>query len=226
MKKYLELLAKCVLFRGLEQNEILDILNKVNYKIKSYNKGDVIAIEGDQCNSVGIILKGTVEIQKLFPSGQVTTINNFHEGNIFGESLVFTDRHTYPATISAMEYAKIMFIEREDIIKLAMLNVTVLTNFVTILSRRILMLNDRISTLSQDSIRKKITSYLLSEHRKQKSLTISVPYSRKKMAELLNVPRPSLSRELIKMKDENLIDFDKNEIKIIDIDQLEETLFE
>lgn len=46
------------------------------------------------------------------------------------------------------------------------------------------------------------------------------------MAELLNVPRPSLSRELTKMKDDNLIDFDKNQIKIFDIDQLEESLFE
>lgn len=226
MEKYLPQLIKCVLFKGLKQGEILNILNKINYTIAPYNKGDVIAIEGDQCNSVGIILKGTVEIQKLFPSGQVTTINNFHEGNIFGESLVFTDKHTYPATISAMEYSEIMFIERKDIIKLAMLNATVLTNFVAILSKRILMLNDRISTLSQDSIRKKIASYLLAEHRKQKNYTITVPYSRKKMAELLNVPRPSLSRELIKMKDENLIDFDKNEIKIMNIDLLEETLFE
>jgi len=226
MEKYLPQLIKCVLFKGLKQGEILNILNKINYTITPYNKGDVIAIEGDQCNSVGIILKGTVEIQKLFPSGQVTTINNFHEGNIFGESLVFTDKHTYPATISAMEYSEIMFIERKDIIKLAMLNATVLTNFVAILSKRILMLNDRISTLSQDSIRKKIASYLLAEHRKQKNYTITVPYSRKKMAELLNVPRPSLSRELIKMKDENLIDFDKNEIKIMNIDLLEETLFE
>lgn len=226
MKKYIVQLAKCVLFRGLEQDEILNILEKINYRIVSYNKGDIIAIEGDECNNLGVILKGTIEIQKIFPSGQVTTINNFHEGNVFGESLVFTDRHTYPATISAMEYAEIIFIERADIIKLAMLNATVLTNFVRLLSHRILMLNDRLSNLSQDTIRKKIVNFLLSEYRKQQSLIISVPYSRKKMAELLNVPRPSLSRELIKMKDDNLIDFDKSKIKIIDIDKLEESLFQ
>ncbi len=226
MKKYLNELAKCVLFRGLKENEILNLLEKINYKISSYNKGDIIAIEGDDCNSLGIILKGSIEIQKIFPSGQVTTINNFHEGNVFGESLVFTDKHAYPATISATDYAEIMFIEREDIIRLAMLNATILTNFVRVLSHRILMLNDRLSNLSQDSIRKKIVNYLLSEYRKQQSLIISIPYSRKKMAELLNVPRPSLSRELTKMKDDNLIDFDKNQIKIFDIDQLEESLFE
>ncbi|NLX61688.1 MAG: Crp/Fnr family transcriptional regulator [Tissierellia bacterium] len=226
MKKYIFQLIECVLFKGLKEKEILSILEKINYKIISYNKGDVIAIEGDECNSLGIILKGSIEVQKIFPSGQVTTINNFKEGNVFGESLVFTDKHTYPATISAMETSEIMFIEREDIIKLAMLNKTILTNFVRLLSHRILMLNDRISNLSQDSIRKKIANFLLSEYRKQESYIISIPYSRKKMAELLNVPRPSLSRELVKMQDDNLISFDKNTIKIIDIDQLENTLFE
>lgn len=88
------------------------------------------------------------------------------------------------------------------------------------------MLNERISNLSQDTIRKKIASYLLLEYKKQKSLTIILPYTRKKMAELLNVPRPSLSRELIKMKEENIIDFNKNEINILDIDILEEIMLD
>ncbi len=226
MEKYIDELSKCVLFKGLEKNEIMDILNKVTYRIEKYKKGQVIAIEGDDCNSLGIILKGKIEIQKIFPSGQVTTINNFKEGNIFGESLVFSDKHTYPATITAIENAEIMFIERENIVKLSMLNSRILTNFVTVLSRRILMLNERISNLSQDSIRKKISSYLLSEYNKQKTTTIVLPYTRKKMAELLNVPRPSLSRELINMKEEGIIDFNKNEIHILNIDLLEETMLE
>ncbi len=35
------------------------------------------------------------------------------------------------------------------------------------------------------------------------------------MAELLNIPRPSLSRELVNMKEEGIIDFYKNKIKNI-----------
>lgn len=226
MEKYIDELVKCVLFKGVDKDEIINILNRISYKIIGYKKGQVIAIEGEDCNSLGIILKGRIEIQKIFPSGQATTINTFKAGNIFGESLVFTDRHTYPATITAMEDAEIMFIRKEDIVKLCMLNAEILTNFVTVLSRRILMLNERLSNLSQDTIRKKIASFLLSEYRKQKSTTILLPYTRKKMAELLNVPRPSLSRELIKMKEEGLLDFNKNEIYILDIDLLEETMLE
>ncbi len=108
------------------------------------------------------------------------TINNFKEGNIFGESLVFLDEHTYPATITAMEYSEIMYIEKSNIIKLSVLDTRVLTNFVSILSSRILMLNNRISNLSQDSIRKKIANYLLFEYENQKSLFIELPFLEKK----------------------------------------------
>ena len=86
------------------------------------------------------------------------------------------------------------------------------------------MLNQRLTNLSFDTLRKKIANILILEHNKQKSIYLTLPYSRKKMAEMLNIPRPSLSRELIKMKDDGLIDFYKKEIKIIDLKALEDTL--
>ncbi len=61
-----------------------------------------------------------------------------------------------------------MFIKKEDIIKLSMLNSKVLTNFVSILSQRILMLNNRIANLSQDTIRKKYQVIFYTNIKKQK----------------------------------------------------------
>lgn len=169
MKDYIVQLSKCLLFKDIDEEDIIQILDKIDFKIMIYNNNEVIAIEGEDCHSLGIILKGKVEIQKIFPSGQVMTINIFNEGNIFGgESLVFSREHVYPATITPIEYSEIMFIKKEDIIKLSMLNSKVLTNFVSILSQRILMLNNRIANLSQDTIRKKISSYLLHEYKKNK----------------------------------------------------------
>jgi CRP-like cAMP-binding protein len=226
MEKYAKELSKSPLFKDISLEDILNILEKIPYEINTYNKDEIIAIEGDDCHALGIILKGKIEIQKIFPSGQIMTINNFKEGNIFGESLVFLDKHTYPATITAMEYSEIMYIEKSNIIKLSVLDTRVLINFVSILSNRILMLNNRISNLSQDSIRKKVANYLLFEYENQKNLFIELPFSRKKMAELLNIPRPSLSRELTNMRDEEIIDFDKNIIKIINLESLESSLLE
>ncbi len=226
MINYLEQLSKCVLFKNVKEKELIRILEKTPHQIIEYDKDEVIAIEGDDCHSLGVILKGKVEIQKIFPSGQITTINNFKEGNIFGESLVFSDRHTYPATITAIEPSKIMYIEKTEIINLSILNSKILINFVSVLSDRILMLNERISNLSQDSLRKKISNFLLSEYKKQNNIILTFPYTRKKMAELLNIPRPSLSRELIRMRNEGIINFDRNTIKILKMNLLEDSLLE
>ena len=86
------------------------------------------------------------------------------------------------------------------------------------------MLNERLTNLSYDTVRKKITNILLLEYARQRSSNLTLPYSRKKMAELLNIPRPSLSRELIKMKEDGLIDFYKNKFKILDLQSLEDSL--
>jgi len=66
---------------------------------------------------------------------------------------------------------------------------------------------------------------ILEEYKKQKNLKIKMPYSRKEMAEQLGVPRPSLSRELLNMKSEGIIDCDRNYITILDMDRFEDIFF-
>ncbi len=118
-------------------------------------KNEVIAVEDDECNSLGIILDGNIEIHKPFPSGKVVTINHFKAGNIFGEALVFSGKHLYPATIISSDNSKIMYIDREDIVNMMTLDSRIIHNFMGVLSNRILMLNNRITNLSYDTLRKK-----------------------------------------------------------------------
>ena len=226
MEKYLDSLSKSILFRNVDIEEINILLSTVQYNIMNYQKDDVIAIEEDDCNSLGIILNGSIEIHKPFPSGKIVTINNFQAGNVFGEALVFSGTHKYPATIISSTDSKVMYINKGDIIKLMMSNDKVLNNFVSVLSNRILMLNDRITNLSFDTVRKKIANIILKEYGKQQSNNLVLPFCRKKMAELLNIPRPSLSRELANMRNDGIIDYYKNRLQVIDVDLLEDCLLE
>lgn len=220
MKAYINSLLKCVLFRAMEGEEVYNVLQNIPYSISEYTTGDVIAIEGDSCDRLGIILEGNIEIHKSFASGKNVTINHFEAGNIFGEALVFSGKHLYPATIISSSQAKIMFIQRNDIIHLMTLDTRILNNFMGVLSNRILMLNQRLTNLTLDTLRKKIANMILMEYNNQHSTYLTIPYSRKKMAEMLNIPRPSLSRELTNMKEDGLIDFYKNNIKILDLEGL------
>lgn len=218
-------LKDCTLFKNFTEEEAEKILLSINYKVASFKKGEIIAFEDDPISSIGIILEGSIEVQKNYPSGKVVTINRMQKGNIFGEAIIFSTRKTYPSTIASSTDSKVLYINQDDIIKLCSSNKTFLHNFMKVLSNRILNLSNILRTLSYQTIRQKLASFLLDEYKKQKSLVIKVSSSRQEMADQFGTTRPSLSRELINMKEDELIDYDKKTITILDIDALEETLF-
>ncbi|MDP4147098.1 MAG: Crp/Fnr family transcriptional regulator [Bacillota bacterium] len=226
MKDVLNVLKLSSIFRNFSDEDISKLLPEISYRIVEYHKDDAVAIEGDKCQSIGIILQGKVEIQKLFASGKTVTIAALKPSDTFAEAIIFSDVSKYPATIVSSENTRIIFISKNDIISLCTINPKILTNFIGLLSNKILMLNKKIKNLSYQTIRQRVSSYILEEHQKQKKLTIVLPLSRQQMSEYLGIPRPSLSRELAHMKDEGLIDFNKNTVKILDIEALEFTLID
>mgnify|MGYP001401643412 CR=1 FL=1 len=225
MNYSIDTLKLCVLFRDIDELNIKESLNGINSKVMNYSKNQPIALEGDECTSIGIVLEGSIEIQKIYLSGKTMTVNTLNQGDIFGEVIVFSKMKTYPSTIIASSKAKILFINKNDIVKMCSSNIEVLNNFMELLSNKILVLNKKIKNLSFDTIREKICSYIVDEYKKQKTQNILLPFSRKEMAENLGVQRPSLSREFVKMKEEGLIDFNRNIVTILDINSLEDYLY-
>jgi len=225
MDKYTDALKRCAVFKDIGEKVLVDTLNGVNARITSYSKNQTIAFEGDECSSIGILLEGHVEIQKIFLSGKTLTISTLSPGDTFGEVIVFTNMRRYPSTIVSSSPSLILFISRDDIVQMCSSDKGILKNFMELLSNKILMLNRKITILSFDTLREKICNYLMDEYRRQKKTVILLPLSRKEMAEALGVQRPSLSREFINMKDEGLIDFDKNRVTLLDIPALEDYLY-
>ncbi|MBC2581848.1 Crp/Fnr family transcriptional regulator [Clostridium sp. DJ247] len=224
MKDIILTLKQCILMKEFNELEIEELLNNIHYSVASFSKGEIIALEGSRCSSIGIMLNGSVEVQKIFASGKVVTISKLTKGNIFGEVIIFSNKSTYPATITSAENSQVMFISKENILKLSTVNPKFLGNFMTLLSNKILMLNNKLKNISYQTIKQKVVSYILDEYKTQKKLTIILNCTKKEMSDQLGIPRPSLSRELINMKDECLIDFNKNTITILNVEALEDIL--
>jgi CRP-like cAMP-binding protein len=225
MDDIFKMLDKCILFKSFSAESIENMINSINYRVKSFNKGEVVALEGSNCSSIGIVIAGSVEVQKIYESGKTVTITKLEEAHIFGEVIIFSNQNEYPATIVSSSKTKILFISKENFLKLCNLNFMFLNNFMALLSNKVLMLNKKLKNVSFQTIRQKISNLILEEYAKQKKLTLNLKYSRKEMAEQLGIPRPSLSRELVHMKEEEILDFEKNKIKILDLTLLENSLF-
>lgn len=219
-----KILLNCSLFKDIEENQIEEVLSTFDYKIKEYEKDQVINNEGDLCNKIGIVLDGIIELRKIYPLGKTVTIARLSTSDVYGEVILFSKMKEYPSTLIANTTTKTLLIEKDEVLKLLNKYPIILTNLLTVLSNKILILNKKLRNLSYENIRQKIADYILTEYKKQNSLYIELNISRKEMAEVLGVTRPSLSRELSSMKDDSIIDYHKNVVKINDLQSLEDCI--
>lgn len=225
MEEIIKTIKENQLFIGLSDENIKSVLKEIKYYIKTYKKGEIIANEDDECRSLSLVLSGKVEIQRLYSNGKYIVLNRLFEGDVFGEALVFSKSKTYPATVIALSECTVLFINKIDILKICSSEEKILENFISLLSDKVFILNSKIKSISFKSIRQKVVNYILNEVKEQKSNTIILKNTKEEIASLLGIPRPSLSRELINLRDMNYIKFDRKEIIILDREGLEEELF-
>lgn len=215
---------ECILFRDFDKDLLETHIRSHYLHFKDFKKGEVVVHEADPCHAIGIVKEGTLELQSIYPSGKVLTLVHLHKGEIFGEAVIFSKDPAYPITVVAHTNATVGFIHREGLLELFHHHPKALNNFLNVLSTKLTTMNKKIKNLSLDTIRKRVANYLLSQYKLQGKKMFQTNLSRKSMADLMGIQRPSLSRELIKMKEDGLIDFDGDSFKIINIEALEDAL--
>lgn len=225
MEEIIKTIKKNQLFIGLSDESIKSVLKEIKYYVKTYSKGEIIAHEDDECRSLALVLLGTVEIQRLYSNGKYIVLSRLFEGDVFGEALVFSKSKTYPATVVALNECKVLFINKEDVLKICSNEEKILENFISLLSDKVFILNSKIKSISFKSLRQKVINYILNEAKEQKRNSIILKNTKEEIAALLGIPRPSLSRELINLRDLGYIEFDRKRIEVIDVEGLEEELF-
>ncbi len=217
MRKYISLLQSTDLFYGFSSAELDDLLSDPLCKFNEYPKGTMIYSQNEKCKSLDIVLIGVLSVQKIDSNGNILTISDFIAGDIVGGNLLFSPKNFYPMTVIAKSDLAILHIDKECILALCQGSQTFLVRFLQSISDKTLFLTDRIKSLTMKTIRQYIIEFLLGEYYLQNSATIKMPMSKKELAERFGIQRPSLSRELNKMRRDGLIIFDAHSITIRDV---------
>lgn len=215
----MEIIKNNRLFSNIESLELKKILSSMQYTIYKYKKEEIIKNEKEECNCLGLIIEGSIELQRIYSSGRYIVVKKLDKGDIFGEALIFSDNNLYPATVVASSNCNIMFINKHEVIRLCKENEMILENFICLLSNKVFMLNNKIKNQNLKSIRDKVVNFIL-ENRQEKNVYLND--SKETIANELAIPRPSFSRELIKLKKEGYIDYDRYKIVILDLESLED----
>jgi len=184
------------------------------FVIKKYKAKSVIFTEGHECQHLGIVLKGEIEISTTTYLQKEFSIKALGPDDIFGENLLFSSGGVYLGNVISKTDSEIALIGKADLLKLLSSDPTLLEDYLRALSDSHMLLQQKIKILSQKSVAEKIMFYLGECSKKIHSLTIPLK-SKEHLAAYLNIPRPSLSRELISLKNEGMIDYNRHSITIL-----------
>ena len=184
-----------------------------DFIIKKYPANTLIFHEGEECSHLGIILKGQLIISTLTSLEKEYVINILNQNDMFGDTLLFSEKTLYLGNLIASKDSKILFISKDLLLEMFR-EQNFLLNFLSLTSEKSLTLRNRLKLLSHNNIRDRIIFYLSAKSKELKTKTIPIK-NKEILAQILNIPRPSLSRELIKLKEDNVIEYGKHYIKLI-----------
>lgn len=223
-KQWLTALSACELFNGISPNELHKVLECLKPRVTSYEKNESIAVAGDDFTGLGIVLSGEVVVTKENSSGNRVIMAVLSPGELFGEMAAFSTDAVWPATVVSRIAGSVMFLPIGKLIghceASCLSHRQITANMLGIISRKAIMLNRKVEYLSIGSLRGKISAFLLEQYKNTGKYTFNIPMKRTELADFLNVARPSLSREMGRLRDEGIIDFHKESIKIIDVHAL------
>lgn len=218
----LEELLSNPLFHNINAAELRKNFDGMMYRQKVFDKGEILAHQGDVCNRLIILTKGSVRGEMIDYSGRLIKIEDIAAPRAIAPLFLFGAANHYPVEVTANEVTETIIIPRESILKLFRRNETFLENYMNISANYAHTLSDKLFFLSFKTIRQKLASYLLRLSGQGSSFLMD--RSQQELADYFGISRPSLARELGHMQNDGLILADRKQITILNKEVLKQLI--
>lgn len=213
----LDLIKTSVLFRDMNGAELQKALEVFEAEAVEYKKGDMLHRGYSEMKSFGLVLYGTVQICVDDIEGNRMIMAEAQTGATFGESLCFLGIKDSPVYIYATENSEVLWLSVKNLYADGSdeFLLGLQRRFTSMLAARTLKMNDRIQVLSKLKIRDKLMTYFSQLSQSCGSKIFQIPVNRDDLAAYIGTNRSALSRELSNMKNDGVIDYYKNTVKLL-----------
>lgn len=214
-------IAKTSIFKDLKTSEIIQLLNKVHYQIRTYEAEDIIAHYDDPLENLFLLLEGNIRGEMVNRNGQNIVVNEVYAPDTFAEGFLFADKNKLLLNIVANTHAKIMIIYKNDLLGVLNDNRKILENYLSVTSNRFVIVTEKIKFLMMKKVSAKLANYILDlEKENEGTDSFKLGNTHKELAALFGITRPVLTRNLLQIKNDSIIEIKNKQIKILDRERL------
>lgn len=219
MKNYVPVLKKTRLFAGVAEDDLAAMLSCLKAGTGSCKKGNYVYRQGERVDRLSILVAGKLQIQKDDSWGNRTIVGTVGVGDMFGEEYVAPQSSVLLNDVMALEDSVIVTLDAMRVLtvcsSLCRFHTRVIQNLVFSISEKNRRLMHKLDHVSRRSTREKLISYLSEEAQLQGSTKIAIPFNRQQLADILSVDRSAMCKELARMRDEGMLNFEKNSFELL-----------
>ena len=212
--KFFKQIKKNPLFANLTDKEIEAMFDCLSARIEKKSPRDIVSRPNEEISEICIILEGNLVEFTVRPGGERVVVSSKVDGDMFGLPYCYSASNKSETFITAATECYLLFINAESILKLCEkaceCHRKMNENLVKTLCETVTELKCNNDFITIKGMRKKIAKFI----------------DRNGMAKYLNVSRPSMSREMINMREQGIFDFRKDLITLKDPEALRKIIYD
>ena len=217
-------LTRVPVFSGLTEAELAFLAQRTVQR--RFAAGESVFGEGEPCTGLYVVESGQVRIFKSSPGGREHVLSIEGPGGSVAELPVF-DGGNYPASVSAITDATLLFVSKQDFQALCLAHPQVPLKVLRVVGARLRRLVGIIEELSFTTVRHRLASYLLrlaqkSGKRTSEGVEVTLPIPNQELAAQIGTVRELVSRNLSRFQAEGMLKTDGRNVLIHNLKALED----
>lgn len=219
MEAYIPILKQSSLFKEMREEEINDMMSCLSAHTAHYKKGQSIFRAGDITSDMGMVLSGSVTLVKEDYWGNRSILDKNEAGEIFGEVYACLGSEALLVSVIADTDTAILFLNIQKVVHVCSsackFHTELVLNLLKEMARKAFVLTLKLEHTSRRSTREKLLSYLSEAALQAGCSTFTIPFNRQELADYLYVDRSAMSAELGRMRDEGILEFNRNHFHLV-----------
>lgn len=212
-------LATTKIFSGTEPNEVMAMRGCLGAYARHFDKGTYIYRTGDSVSSLGLVLRGGVNVETVDAWGNTNLLSHVGAGQVFAETYAAVPDVPLLCDVLAVEATDILFLNVARVLTTCSSNCThhqrVVVNLMQIFARKNLELSKRAQVVAAKTIRGKVLAYLSITATDKGSDEFDIPFNRQQLADYLGVDRSALSSVISRLQRENVIRTNRSHFELL-----------
>jgi len=214
--RYLSMLP---LFQEMQPPELQRLAQ--GSQLREFTRGTDVFRAGEPCQEFHVTVSGQIKLYAISPAGQEKIIELVGPGNSFAEAFMFMER-PYMISAQALTDTLLLSVSREAVLHEIQSGAQFCMRMLAGLSRRLHGLVNDVQAYSLHSGVERVIGYLLRDlpEEGEHPASVMLPVSKASIASRLSMTPEYFSKVLHELESKGLIEIDKREIRLLDVQRL------